>query len=77
MSAFNRYAMPSQTDWAVPSDFETACDLMRDRFLAEEVWERLRLPVDGCTAHARGSSWMNEFRSYLRRHGIRPVDLHP
>jgi hypothetical protein len=42
-----------------------ACYLMRDRFLAEEVWERLGLPVDECMAHTDASSWMNEFRSYL------------
>ncbi len=38
---------------------------MRDRFLAEEVWERLGLPVDECIAHTDASSWMTEFRSYL------------
>ncbi len=42
-----------------------ACYLMRDRFLAEEVWERLGLPVEECTAHTNRSSWMSEFRSYL------------
>jgi hypothetical protein len=42
-----------------------ACYLMRDRFLAEEVWERLGLPVAECIAHTDASSWMTEFRSYL------------
>jgi hypothetical protein len=42
-----------------------ACYLMRDRFLAEEVWAQLGLPVAECMAHTDGSSWMNEFRSYL------------
>jgi hypothetical protein len=42
-----------------------ACFLMRDRFLAEEVWERLGLPVDECIPHVDGSEWMREFRRYL------------
>ncbi len=42
-----------------------ACYLMRDRFLAEEVWEHLGLPVDECMAHTDQSSWMAEFRSFL------------
>jgi hypothetical protein len=42
-----------------------ACHLMRDRFLAEEVWERLGLPVAECMGHTDTSAWMKEFRSYL------------
>jgi hypothetical protein len=42
-----------------------ACHLMRDRFLAEEVWEQLGLPVAECMQHTDTSSWMTEFRSYL------------
>jgi len=42
-----------------------ACYLMRDRFLAEEVWECLGLPVTECMRHTDTSQWMNEFRSYL------------
>jgi hypothetical protein len=42
-----------------------ACYLMRDRFLAEEVWEQLGLPVDECMAHTDQSAWMKEFRSFL------------
>jgi hypothetical protein len=42
-----------------------ACILMRDRFLAEEVWESLGLPTDECILHTDESAWMAEFRSYL------------
>ena len=42
-----------------------ACYLMRDRFLAEEVWEHLGLPVDECIQTTDSSEWMREFRSYL------------
>lgn len=42
-----------------------ACYLMRDRFLAEEVWETLGLPVAECMAHTDGSEWMATFRNYL------------
>jgi hypothetical protein len=42
-----------------------ACYLMRDRFLAEEVWETLGLPVDECMAHTDQSDWMRTFRNYL------------
>jgi hypothetical protein len=42
-----------------------ACYLMRDRFLAREVWERLGLPVDECMAHMSTSVFMAEFRSFL------------
>ena len=42
-----------------------ACYLMRDRFLAEEVWGRLGLPVAECMAHTDTSEFMAEFRSYL------------
>jgi hypothetical protein len=42
-----------------------ACYLMRDRFLAEEVWETLGLPVEECVAHVESSQSMREFRSRL------------
>jgi hypothetical protein len=42
-----------------------ACHLMRDRFLADEVWGRLGLPVEECIRHTDTSDWMKEFRSYL------------
>jgi hypothetical protein len=42
-----------------------ACYLMRDRFLAEEVWESLGLPVEECIAHVDQSQNMRAFRSRL------------
>ena len=42
-----------------------ACYLMRDRFLAEEVWEHLGLPVDECLNFVRESEAMTQFRSLL------------
>jgi len=42
-----------------------ACYLMRDRFLAEEVWESLGLPVEKCVGYVDASQNMREFRSRL------------
>jgi hypothetical protein len=42
-----------------------ACYLMRDRFLAQEVWEHLGLDVDACIAFVEGSEMMGEFRKML------------
>lgn len=42
-----------------------ACYLMRDRFLAEEVWANLGLPVDDCLDYVRNSEAMTQFRSLL------------
>src|SRR6478736_1555662 len=42
-----------------------ACYLMRDRFLAEEVWERLGLPVDEIIDHVRNSETQLLFRGFL------------
>ncbi len=42
-----------------------ACYLMRDRFLSEEVWETLGLPVEQCVAYVEGSEIMRQFRSGL------------
>jgi hypothetical protein len=42
-----------------------ACILMRDRFLAREVWERVGLPVDDCCRYALESPTMIEFRRLL------------
>src|SRR5882724_4091248 len=42
-----------------------ACYLMRDRFLSEEVWETVGLPVDRCAAYMEGSEQMRQFRSRL------------
>jgi hypothetical protein len=41
------------------------CRLMRDRFLAREVWEKLGLPVKECLEHAMNSPTMIEFRRLL------------
>ena len=42
-----------------------ACYLMRDRFLSEEVWETVGLPVEQCIAYVEGSEQMRQFRSRL------------
>ena len=39
--------------------------LMRDRFLAEEVWEHLGFPVEECLTFVRSSAMMQEFRKML------------
>ena len=41
------------------------CYLLRDRFLAEEVWETLGLPVDQCMAYVDRSEMMKIYRSSL------------
>jgi hypothetical protein len=41
------------------------CYLLRDRFLAEEVWETLGLPVEECTDHVARSELMAVFRTSL------------
>ncbi|HEV3451964.1 MAG TPA: aminobenzoate oxygenase, partial [Acidimicrobiia bacterium] len=41
-----------------------ACYLMRDRFVGEEVWERLGLPQE-VTTYVENSEVMREFRNYL------------
>ncbi len=42
-----------------------ACVLMRDRFLARAVWERVGLPVDECCGYALRAPSMIEFRRML------------
>src|SRR2546426_241574 len=42
-----------------------ACYLMRDRFLSEEVWETVGLPVEEGVAYAESSQFMRQFRSLL------------
>jgi len=42
-----------------------ACYLMRDRFLAEELWENLGLPVDECLDYVSKSEAQVQFRSLL------------
>ncbi|MFN2543161.1 MAG: ferritin-like domain-containing protein [Actinomycetota bacterium] len=39
--------------------------LMRDRFMAQEVWEHLGLPVDECLKYVENSEMMFEFRKML------------
>ena len=43
----------------------TACVLMRDRFLARDVWEHLGMPADECCRYALESPSMIEFRRML------------
>ncbi len=38
---------------------------MRDRFLAEELWERLGFPVDECVRHVLASELTRSFRGAL------------
>ncbi len=42
-----------------------ACHLMRNRFMAQEVWERLGLDVERCMAYVEESEMTREFRSML------------
>lgn len=42
-----------------------ACQLMRDRFLGQEVWEDLGLPVDTCCEYALTCENMQTFRTLL------------
>ena len=41
------------------------CYLLRDRFLADEVWETLGLPVDRCKAYVDRSEMMKIYRTSL------------
>ena len=42
-----------------------AAELMRDRFLQREVWERMGLPADECTTYLRDSEAQRSFRAQL------------
>src|SRR5207245_9338558 len=42
-----------------------ACHLMRDRFVAEEVWENVGLDKDRCIEFVQGSEMMQAFRKML------------
>ncbi|HST20615.1 MAG TPA: ferritin-like domain-containing protein [Blastocatellia bacterium] len=42
-----------------------ACYLMRDRFMAEEIWERLGLDVAACVAYTRNSPFMQQYTKML------------
>lgn len=39
--------------------------LLRDRFLAEDVWQRLGLPVADCLEHMQASGYFHRFRNQL------------
>ncbi len=41
------------------------CYLLRDRFLAEEVWETLGLPVEECARHTEHSELLRLYRTSL------------
>lgn len=42
-----------------------ACYLMRDRFMAEEIWENLGLDVKGCVEYVNVSPFMEQYRKLL------------
>ena len=70
--AFGRFALRdyyphlSSQEIAEREDFVIeACYLMRDRFLSEEVWERLGLDVQDCVTFLDASPLMREFRRML------------
>jgi P-aminobenzoate N-oxygenase AurF len=42
-----------------------ACHLMRNRFMAQEVWERMGLDVDQCMEYVEESEMTQEFRKML------------
>jgi para-aminobenzoate N-oxygenase AurF len=42
-----------------------ACYLMRDRFMGEEIWERLGFDVDDCVTYVRQSPFMMEYNKRL------------
>ena len=70
--AFGRFALRdyypqlSSAEIGEREDFVIeACYLMRDRFLSEEVWERLGLNVAECVEFLDASPLMREFRRML------------
>jgi hypothetical protein len=42
-----------------------ACYLMRDRFMGEEIWERLGFDVEDCVTYVRQSPFMMEYTKRL------------
>jgi P-aminobenzoate N-oxygenase AurF len=42
-----------------------ACYLMRDRFLGEEIWDRLELGADACVSFVNHSEFMAQYRKLL------------
>ena len=60
------YPQLTESERAEREDFVVyACYLMRDRFVAEEVWERLGLPVQECLDYVERSDMLREFRTLL------------
>ncbi len=60
------YPQHSEKERAEREEFAVeACYLMRDRFLAPEVWETLGLPVKECMEYMNQSALMGGFRSAL------------
>ena len=59
------YPQLSEAERAEREDFcIEACYLMRDRFLGEEVWERLELPPE-IGVYVENSETLREFRNFL------------
>ncbi|MCB0638089.1 MAG: ferritin-like domain-containing protein [Pseudomonadales bacterium] len=66
LSLRDYYPQLSQAERDEREEFAVeACYAMRDRFQAEEVWERLGLPMDECVRYMNESKLMREFRSAL------------
>jgi len=60
------YPQLSQAERSEREEFVVyASYLMRDRFLAEEVWENVGLDKDECLAYVRSSEMMEQFRRML------------
>ena len=60
------YPQLSEAERAEREEFVVqASYLMRDRFLAEEVWEHLGFPVEECLDYVRKSEMMQSFRKML------------
>ncbi len=60
------YADMSESELRDREDFVVeASRLMRDRFLMQEVWQNLGLPVDDCLAAVKTSPIMQTFQSLL------------
>ena len=59
------YPQLSEAERAEREEFcVEACYLMRDRFLGEEVWERLELPAE-ISVYVENSETLRAFRSFL------------
>jgi hypothetical protein len=66
LSLRDHYAERSETERAEREDFVyEASVLMRDRFLMQEVWEKLGMPVERCTQLALQNQGQVMFRQWL------------